>query len=358
MIKSSSSSAPLNLEASAKMSPLTRRTIVCSFLDPFSNQTLKGGIQRRVVALPRQAQLAGPSGLPGSKSTLPDPSSTNSKNRRTFLVFLSGFRSSRIANKPDYILKKCQEWNANCAANHTTKIGCLVPDYSGHGESAAVSTISNELNNSSSELLLPIPWTECGLDTFLDDAKGSILDLISPSPLTPVDLYIIGSSMGTWISTLVAADLKETPGMVIRGLLLLAPGFDFTSDLLPARLGPERLEEIERNGSTTISSSYDPSGYVITKRLLESGRQLALLSNSSFSASIRSRLLGIPVSLIWAADDTDLPPSHMRKCADWFAKEDVRQVVELESGGHRLSGDKELEVIWQTLENLLAEGMK
>ena len=57
---------------------------------------------------------------------------------------------------------------------------------------------------------------------------------------------LIGSSLGGYLATLLAAASPE-----VRKLVLLAPAFGFY-DLWIAELGPERLENWKRNGTITV----------------------------------------------------------------------------------------------------------
>ena len=81
----------------------------------------------------------------------------------------------------------------------------------------------------------------------------------------------IGSSMGGWISLLLARDIRAgsvqgvgTGSGSLAGLVLIAPAVDFTEVLMWQRLTPEIKKQIETTGSWQRPSEYSDEPYLIT----------------------------------------------------------------------------------------------
>lgn len=312
------------------------RRVVCTLYDPFLRPD---GRFRQNDAVTRVI------GVPGR---LPLPKPESRTRPRRFIAYFPGFNSVRTSTKPNFLLQKCIERSSNGSED---ALGFLALDYSGHGDSAAspsslkTSKLSNEVDDS----LRSLAWEECGLDVWAEDAVSATTQLIQPDPLSPTELYLVGTSMGAHIAVLAAHELLRVSGLSIKGLLLLAPAFDFASRL-PGRMSQEQRIELNEKGKITVDSAYDPKGYVITRRLLDSANALALLDRSDRASQIQKHLRGIPVSFLWAADDPDVPVEAFNVARQWFA---TQKVTVLDSGGHRLSGPAELAAIWRVLESLM-----
>ncbi|KAI9029515.1 Alpha/Beta hydrolase protein [Hyaloraphidium curvatum] len=308
------------------LSRIPPRTVVCTVFDPFASSPRDAMPERRTVRLPP----------PPSPSLAPADAPSES-SPRTFLAYFPGFMSLRNSVKPEFLLSKCRELTAM-----GRPLGFFAPDWSGTGDSACAATASHHDHP-------PLDFKDCGIDTWLSDAVSTLLSALRPSPSSPADVFLAGASMGAWLAPLTAAELRSTPGLNIRGLMLLCPGFDFASLLFrgdPA-VGAARRAELDEKGKFVVPSEYQPGGYVISRRLVESAEELALLDGSDYAAGVREAVRGIPVSVLYAKDDQNVPPEHMARAAAWFDAGDVREVVALEEGGHRLSGEGELQVIWE-----------
>ena len=120
-------------------------------------------------------------------------------------------------------------------------------DYSGHGVSGGA-------------------FDEGAIGDWYEDARDAIL------ALTEGPQILVGSSMGGWISLLMAREHPEK----IAGLVTIAAAPDFTEDGYWASFDQETRHKLESQGSIEVPSDYgDP--YVITRRLINEGRTRLVL---------------------------------------------------------------------------------
>ncbi len=220
------------------------------------------------------------------------------------LIWLGGFRSDMMGSK------------ASMVAGYAERFGqdYLRFDYSGHGESGGKfrdGTISS--------------WTE--------DAS-LVLEQLTSGPQ-----ILIGSSMGGWISMLLA--LKH-PGR-IAGMVLIAPAPDFTEDLMWAGMDQAARKEIITKGFAETPSDYSDEPDIITHALIEDGRRnLVLDKKIGFNG---------PVRILQGMKDQDVPWQHAIKAVDCFESSDI--VVSLiKSGDHRLSTVEDLKRLTDTIEEV------
>jgi pimeloyl-ACP methyl ester carboxylesterase len=130
----------------------------------------------------------------------------------------------------------------------------------------------------------------------------------------------------------------------VAALVGIAAAADATEDLMLPRLSEAQRKEMMREGSVRVPSAYDPRGYVYTKRLIEDGRDHLVL---------RSPIpLRCPVRLLHGMRDPDVPWTVSVKLAERLAGDDVR-VVLVKDGDHRLSTDRDLDLLRATLDELL-----
>jgi pimeloyl-ACP methyl ester carboxylesterase len=156
---------------------------------------------------------------------------------------------------------------------------------------------------------------------------------------------IIGSSMGGYIALLMLRRfLRESPDEAkrIRALLLIAPAWDMTEELMWNRFSPATRQEILEKGFYLQPSRYD-APYTITRALIEDGRK-HLLAREPFDP-------GCPVVIIQGLQDPDVPASHTRKLAA-FLKEGSVKLIEIPDGEHRLSRPQDLAVLFAELAKL------
>jgi pimeloyl-ACP methyl ester carboxylesterase len=217
------------------------------------------------------------------------------------IVWVGGFRSDMEGTKAQMVA----EWAARKG------LASLRFDYFGHGASSG-------------------DFERGTISRWRDDALAAF-DNLSVGPQ-----IVVGSSMGGWISTLLARARPER----IAALVLLAPASDFTETLMWAIMPEEVRREIVEKGRWLYRSEDD--SYPITSDLIESGRENLVLGETLDVA--------YPVRIIQGMADRDMPWRHALKLVDCL-KGDVRLTL-IKCGEHRLSAPSDLKLIEQTLETL------
>ncbi len=98
-------------------------------------------------------------------------------------------------------------------------------------------------------------------------------------PVTEGPQVLVGSSMGGWIMLLVALARPER----VAGLVGIASAPDFTEDLIWDQLPPDQRRKLAEEGRLEQPSDYGEEPYVITRHLIEEGRNHLLLRRRSAS---------------------------------------------------------------------------
>ncbi|WP_240796811.1 alpha/beta hydrolase [Terasakiella sp. SH-1] len=174
------------------------------------------------------------------------------------------------------------------------------------------------------------------LSRWSDDAVD-VLDQLSDGPQ-----ILVGSSMGGWNMLLTALKRPER----IAALLGIAAAPDFTEDLMMNDLTPEQHHIINEQGYVEIPSDYGDDPYVISKALLDDGRENLLLR--------RPIELDVPVRLIHGMKDADVPWQTALRIQEMMTSTDV-EIQFVKNGDHRLSEDHDLDRLTRALEALLQQ---
>jgi pimeloyl-ACP methyl ester carboxylesterase len=222
------------------------------------------------------------------------------------LLWLGGFKSDMKGTKAQALA----DWAAQAGR------ACVRFDYSGHGESEgafADGTIGR--------------WLAESLVVFDAFCRGPQI--------------LIGSSMGGWIALLLAQALRQRPppspppqagegekGASAAGLVLIAPAVDFTEELMWKRFTPAIKAELEQKGFWARPSDYSPEPYIVTKQLIEEGRDHLLLGGMIET--------GCPVRILQGVEDSDVPWQHAKALVARLARDDVVLTL-IKDGDHRLS---------------------
>jgi pimeloyl-ACP methyl ester carboxylesterase len=217
------------------------------------------------------------------------------------LVWLGGFKSDMGGTKAVAL----DHWA------ETRGRACLRFDYSGHGESGgrfADGTISR--------------WLTESLAVFTAFCEGPQV--------------LVGSSMGGWIALLLARELRRAPSLkaTVAGMALIAPAVDFTEVLMWKRFPAEIKREIETTGAWSRPSQYSDEPYLITKGLIEDGRNHLMLGGLIET--------GCPVRILQGVKDPDVPWSHAVELVSRLAQDDVVLSL-IKDGDHRLSRPEDIE---------------
>ncbi|MGI9367390.1 MAG: alpha/beta fold hydrolase [Ruegeria sp.] len=171
-------------------------------------------------------------------------------------------------------------------------------DYSGHGESSGA-------------------FTDGCIGDWHEDTLSAV-SALTEGPLIPV-----GSSMGGWQALLLVRAMPER----IAGLVTIAAAPDFTEDGYWATFSEEQKAALEAVGQVELPPDY-MGPYVITKRLIEDGRQRLVL---------RAPLnLPFPTRFLQGTADTAVSTATAVRLLEHATGDDMRLLL-VKDADHRFS---------------------
>ncbi len=225
------------------------------------------------------------------------------------LFWLGGFKSSMMGRKASSL----------SGFAHEKKLDYTRMDYSGHGHSTG-------------------NFEEGTISLWLLEAQKIF------SSITKGAQIIVGSSMGAWLALLLAENLIYQDKKRLKAVILIAPAWDMTENLMKPRFDAAALESLERDGFYLRSSAYADEEYVITKKLLKDGKKHL----------IKNRLLTIqsPIHILHGDEDPDVPWQYGQKLMNHLPHADVCFTL-VEKGDHRLSKPEDLELLTKIIETFL-----
>ncbi|MGD0335331.1 MAG: alpha/beta hydrolase [Xanthobacteraceae bacterium] len=218
------------------------------------------------------------------------------------LFWLSGYKSDMKGTKAAALARWAEE-----AGRAIVRF-----DYSGHGESGGV-------------------FTEGTIGRWLADALA-VFEACCRGPQ-----ILVGSSMGGWLALLTVRALRQRQSngpASIAGLVLIAPAVDFTEELMWKRFPPAIKRELEETGVWARTSDYSPEPYLVTRQLIEEGRNHLLLGGMIET--------GCPVRILQGVEDPDVPWRHAVELVSRLASDDVVLTL-VKDGDHRLSRPEDIE---------------
>lgn len=224
------------------------------------------------------------------------------------VIFLGGFRSDMTGTKALHL----EDW-ARRSGRAFTRF-----DYSGHGQSSG-------------------DFLDGCIGDWAEDAAAVLAKTEGPQVL-------VGSSMGGWISLLLA---RAQPAR-IAGLVTIAAAPDFTEDSMWAGFSDAQRTELQTAGQVALPSEYSDEPYVITRRLIEDGRRHLVLR--------RPLDLPFPVRMLQGTADVDVTPDVALRLLDHSAGQDIRLTL-AKGADHRFSDDACLALITASVEEVLAGTM-
>lgn len=220
------------------------------------------------------------------------------------VVFLGGFKSDMQGTKAADL----QAWaEANGRA-------FLRFDYSGHGESSGA-------------------FEDGCIGDWAEDAMAVV------TAATEGPQILVGSSMGGWIALLVARALAGR----VAGLVGIAAAPDFTEDDMWAHFSKEQKAALAREGRVELASDYSDEPYVITRRLIEDGRQRLVLR--------APLMLAFPVRLLQGTADADVPVGVALRLLEHATGEDIRLTL-VKGADHRFSTPRNLRLIRRAIHSV------
>ena len=225
------------------------------------------------------------------------------------VVFLGGFKSDKEGTKALYL----EDWAARRGR------AFLRFDYSGHGKSSG---------------------------DFLDGCIGdwAIDAMAAIEGLTQGPQVLVGSSMGGWISLLIARAMPER----VAGLVTVAAAPDFTEDSMWAGFSDAQKAEIEEGGQIELPSDYSDEPYIITRRLIEDGRDQLVLRDP----------LPLPFAtrFLQGTADEDVELSVALRLLDHADGDDMRLML-VKGADHRFSTPDCLAMIANAVDDVTARAV-
>lgn len=222
------------------------------------------------------------------------------------VVFLGGFKSDMRGTKAEHL--------AAWASRNDRAF--LRFDYSGHGESDGA-------------------FEDGSIGDWADDAMAAI------SALTDGPQVLVGSSMGGWISLLVARRMPD----LVASLIGIAAAPDFTENGYWADFDEDQRAAVMGEGRIALPSEYDDEPYVITRRLIEDGRDHLVLD--------RPLNLPFPVRLLQGTADADVPMDWALRLLDHADSPDLRLTL-VKGADHRFSTPECLALIDAAITEVLS----
>ncbi len=220
------------------------------------------------------------------------------------VVFLGGLRSDMEGTKAVFL----EDWARQ--EGHAF----LRFDYSGHGESSE-------------------EFTDGCIGDWAEDT-AEIVDALTSGPIV-----VVGSSMGGWQAMLL---MRAMPNR-IAGMVTIAAAPDFTEDGFWASFTDDQKQLLETEGQIELPSDYmEP--YVITRRMIEDGRQQLVL---------RAPLhLPFPVRFLQGTADTSVSVEAAVRLLEHATGPDMHLKL-VKDADHRFSDGACLGVILEALKDVL-----
>ncbi|MEX0350214.1 MAG: alpha/beta hydrolase [Paracoccaceae bacterium] len=223
------------------------------------------------------------------------------------IVFLGGLKSDMEGTKAVHL----ESW-AQAQGRAFLRF-----DYSGHGESSGT-------------------FEEGCIGDWHEDTVAAV------EALTEGPVVVVGSSMGGWQALLLARVMPER----ITGMVTIAAAPDFTEDGYWASFTDAQKQALEEVGQVELPSDYmEP--YIITKRMIEDGRQRLVL---------RATLeLPFKVRCLQGTADTAVSTETALRLLDHATCDDMRLTL-VKDADHRFSNGPCLGMIEQAVLDVLGEG--
>lgn len=221
------------------------------------------------------------------------------------VVWLGGFRSDMAGTKAQVLA----DW-AQARGRAYVRF-----DYFGHGESQG-------------------DFAQGTITRWRDDALA-VLEALVEGPAV-----LVGSSMGGWISCLVAGAVPQR----VAAMVLIAPAPDFTEKLMAPEMTAADRAQIAATGVWLRPSEYGEP-YPITRELLEDGARWSILPGPVN--------IDAPVRILQGGADPDVPWRHALELAQAIRGENVVFTL-IKDGDHRLSRPQDLARLTAALDELCA----
>ena len=231
---------------------------------------------------------------------------TKSAGQGPGVVFLGGFKSDMMGSKALYLEERARK----------TGRAFLRFDYSGHGQSSE-------------------DFEAGSIGDWAQDAR-EIIETLTEGPQV-----LVGSSMGGWISLLMA---REIPNR-IKGLVGIAAAPDFTARIWETLSEAQRADVVAK-GRFEEASEYSDEPYVFTHRLLAEGMNNLVLT--------KPLALPFPARFLQGTADRDVPVDVAMAILNHASGADIRLTL-VKGADHRFSTPECLALIGDQIAEVLGE---
>ena len=212
---------------------------------------------------------------------------TNNFKKNPYVVFLHGFMSDLEGEKPKKLKKFCNK----------KKIGFLAIEYSGHGKSSG-------------------KFTDGNISKWSNQVKVVIKKIIKKN-----NFILVGSSMGSWISTKQFRYFKKQ----IKGFIGIGSAPEFLERVMWKKFSKKMKKETIKNGVYNLK--HGGFEYPITYQLIKDGRK-----NTVLNKRINSK---VPISLFHGSKDEAVPAKYSKKLIKIFNSNQKKLLI-IKGGDHSL----------------------
>ncbi len=220
------------------------------------------------------------------------------------LFFLHGFMSDLEGEKPKKLKKFCDK----------KRIGFLGIEYSGHGKSTGKFTSGN-------------------ISKWSHQVKFTINKIIKKN-----NFILVGSSMGSWISTKQFEYYKKQ----IKGFIGIGSAPEFLEKVMWKKFSKKMKKETIKNGVYNLK--HGGFEYPITYQLIKDGRKNKVLNKKIYTK--------IPITLFHGSKDEAVSAVYSKKLIKIF-KSAQKKVLIIKGGDHSLFNIKYQKKIINELQNII-----
>ena len=228
----------------------------------------------------------------------------NNFKKNPYVVFLHGFMSDLEGEKPKKLKKFCDK----------KRIGFLGIEYSGHGKSTGKFTSGN-------------------ISKWSHQVKFTINKIIKKN-----NFILVGSSMGSWISTKQFEYYKKQ----IKGFIGIGSAPEFLEKVMWKKFSKKMKKETIKNGVYNLK--HGGFEYPITYQLIKDGRKNKVLNKKIYTK--------IPITLFHGSKDEAVSAVYSKKLIKIF-KSAQKKVLIIKGGDHSLFSVKYQKKIINELQNII-----
>ena len=228
----------------------------------------------------------------------------NNFKKNPYVVFLHGFMSDLEGEKPKKIKKFCDK----------KRIGFLGIEYSGHGKSTGKFTSGN-------------------ISKWSHQVKFTIKKIIKKN-----NFILVGSSMGSWISTKQFEYYKKQ----IKGFIGIGSAPEFLEKVMWKKFSKKMKKETIKN--EVYNLKHGGFEYPITYQLIKDGRKNKVLNKKIYTK--------IPITLFLGSKDEAVSAVYSKKLIKIF-KSAQKKVLIIKGGDHSLFSVKYQKKIINELQNII-----